>query len=522
MSVLPDLDLTDLTRAGPLDEGLRVQIEKAVEAGEIAPALCVELARICDQQGNPYRAMWFTTLTLRGRREFGKDHLTQVTNSLIRMVERTGNTDLPMEFKDSLSAFFLTLDHLSARANESFIQSVVQALATKPDEAETLCNESLMAGRLQKCPSFLTVVLIIFSFKGRIKEADMIGNRLKNMTTTNRAAYRALAKLAIIHGEYKEARRFLSSGIGQGGADYHVLSELAAVNYSLGFEAEARDQLSQALAYLPNGFAEARQAEIRHWTEKLSEAMEHKLTDGEGIREIGSSLNYSRPDLAATVWAEHQNACISEKTFMTVSAYTNTVMYRAVEALFPEQGIGKVVNYGVSCGVREHEMASRFPEITFAGYDIAERATELNRENYRAENLLFESDLDALLGQLQGIKGRTVLSHCRTMDIMFPEAVKNVYRACRRFGVDLILAAEYFSLSFATLNYPDFDSDPVDTAHWDGILMVHNYNKILPETGYRIVKSAFHPLPLYVSATGEGRHSAALIQVVVAERAAAS
>jgi len=84
----------------------------------------------------------------------------------------------------------------------------------------------------------------------------------------------------------------------------------------------------------------------------------------------------------------------------------------------------------------------------------------------------------------------------------------------------VVLAAEYFSLSFATLNYPDFKSNPVDTAHWDGILMIHNYEKIFPETGYRILESKFLPLPLYVSATGEGRHSAALIQVVLAERVA--
>ena len=152
--------------------------------------------------------------------------------------------------------------------------------------------------------------------------------------------------------------------------------------------------------------------------------------------------------------------------------------------------------------------------------DIADTATELNKKNYSKDNLVFGSDLNSLLDNVQEREGKSLLTHCRTMDIMFPEAVKNVYRACHDHEIDLILSAEYFSLSLDTLNYPDFGENPVDTAHWDGILVIQNLDKIFPETGYRIIDRGFVPIPLFVSMTGEGWHSSTLIQLVLAKRVA--
>jgi len=75
----------------------------------------------------------------------------------------------------------------------------------------------------------------------------------------------------------------------------------------------------------------------------------------------------------------------------------------------------------------------------------------------------------------------------------------------------------YFSVCVPTLDYPDFAANPVDTAHWNGVLMIHNYDRILPDCGYRVVSSEYRPVPLMVH--DHGLQEALLIRLVLAERA---
>jgi len=110
------------------------------------------------------------------------------------------------------------------------------------------------------------------------------------------------------------------------------------------------------------------------------------------------------------------------------------------------------------------------------------------------------------------------MTHCRTMDIMFPEALRNVYRRCRAMNLDFILSAEYLGASILTLDYPDFTKETVDTVIWEGIVMIHDIPKILKEEGYRIISTEYRPIPLLVSAGGEGLQPCQLIQLVLAER----
>ena len=95
-------------------------------------------------------------------------------------------------------------------------------------------------------------------------------------------------------------------------------------------------------------------------------------------------------------------------------------------------------------------------------------------------NLRFEHDLGRALA---GGRGETLLTHCRTADVMLPGAVRALYRAAFEAGVRHVLAAEYYCLCVPRMAFPDFANQPVDTVHWDGILMVHNYPKLLAESG---------------------------------------
>jgi hypothetical protein len=519
MTKPPELDINDLIGKEKLDRSLKTQIEQAVETGDMAPDLCLELSRLCNERGYVSRAMWFLATCLKSPLEFSKEQLDSVIKTLIRLIENIDEKAQNAELFHSLTDFFLTLDRISPRANENIVQLMVQGLAMMDSAMETICDETMATDKLLKCPSFLSVVLASNISRGRLDKAATTARRLEDLPKITRYAYSALAKFSLLHGDTRQARNILAEGMNRTEEDYQILFEYAALSYCLEEEKEARRTLSRALEFALPGLAEKRRLQISGWTKKLKEAIEKKLTDGDGIRQIGASINYSEPDIAAKIWREHRDSCVKKNEYQSIGAYTNKVMYGYIERLISQDdGLSKIINYGVSCGILEFAMAERYRDLCFAGFDIAETATELNKKNYSKDNLVFGSDLNSLLDSVQKREGKSLLTHCRTMDIMFPEAVKNVYRACHGHGVDLILSAEYFSLSFDTLNYPDFSENPIDTVHWDGILVIHNLDKIFAETGYRIIDRKFVPLPLFVSVTGEGRHSSMLIQLVLAER----
>jgi len=332
---------------------------------------------------------------------------------------------------------------------------------------------------------------------------------------------RLRAKLAALQGDQGSAESRLRQAVERWGDRLGVLGELAAILYCQGREAEARGCLARSVGLVTPDLLKARQEENRIWADQLNRAMAEGRADGGQKFNLGASINYSDSDEIATKWRQHFHECREADGFRTVAAYTNTVMFERVEDLFGEDpDLKKVVNYGTLCGVREHAMAGRHPERVFAGYDISEVATALNRDRFRGANLMFESDLEVLLQRLGAMAGACLLVHCRTADIMLPEAVKRVYRSCHAHGVRWILSAEYVGQQIGTMNYPNFRAQPVDTVHWEGILMIHNYDKIFPEVGYRVVDSRHRPVPLLVSGSGEGLQPAQVIRLVLAERQA--
>ncbi len=524
MTKPPELDINELIGKKKLDQSLKTQIEQAVETGDMKPGLCLKLSRICVERGYASRALWFAATSLKSPLESGEEQLNSLIKALTGSIGNMDRVAPDAKFLHSLAEFFLTLDRLSPRINENIIQLMVHDFALTPpamETMETVYNEDFTTDELLRSPSFLSAILALNVSRGRLDIAGTAARRLENMPEITRYAYRALAKLSLIQGGLGQAKNILAEGMSRAGEDYQILFEYAALSYCLGEEKEARRMLSRALEFVSPGLVEKRRAEISGWTKKLKEAIEKKLTDGDGIRQIGASINYSEPDMAARIWREHRDSCVAENEYQSVSAYTNKVMYDYIERLMAQDDrLSKIINYGVSCGILEFAMAGRHPDLCFACFDISDTATELNKKNYAKDNLVFDSDLNPLLDSVQKREGKSLLTHCRTMDIMFPEAVKNVYRACHDHGIDLILSAEYFSMSFDTLNYPDFGENPVDTAHWDGILVIHNPDKIFTETGYRIIDGEFVPLPLFVSVTGEGLHDSMLIRLVLAERVA--
>jgi len=335
------------------------------------------------------------------------------------------------------------LDGLTDAAHEDAMQDAVNALATDPRAAAVRLQAAAAPDLNRSSPSFLGLDLAARGLAGdRPTDVDCDG-RLGGLDGPVRWGYRALAKLAMLDGDYGRAAGILERGLATRGEARSILLERAAALFCAGEHADARAAIARAFTAADDEIRQ-RQQEDRDWSAQLADAMARRLVDGGPFGRIGSPVAYTHPDHVRALWRMHHGDCTEDKTRLTVNAWTNSVMFDRIEALLAaDPARRKVVNYGTLCGVREAALAMRHPETTWAGYDIAETATALNREHFQAPNLIFSSDLGALLGDVAARPGRTLLAHCRTADAMLPEALKTVYRCCHQHSVDEILAAEY-------------------------------------------------------------------------------
>ena len=341
--------------------------------------------------------------------------------------------------------------------------------------------------------------------------------RLADLPRPRKWTLHARGKAALARGDAAGAEDAFQTILDRFGSDYRALINLGVVRMCAAREAAARAAWAEAARHVDPAWRDRRREEIEAWTRALDAAMADGREDGGALGGIGAVANCCDTDIVDREWSKHRHACVPENRGRTLSAHTNARMFAEVEDLLAGAGdIGRVVNYGTLCGVLEDAMAARHPGIEWIGYDVSIRATERNRDAFTRPNLRFEHDLGRALA---GGRGETLLTHCRTADVMLPGAVRALYRAAFEAGVRHVLAAEYYCLCVPGMAFPDFVNQPVDTVHWDGILMVHNYPKLLAESGYCIVRSAFLPVPLLASGDGEGFGDDQMIRLVLGERA---
>lgn len=477
------------------------------------PEEYLKLAKACEDAEQSGLGLWFLSVGIAASGWNAPDSAGTVIELLARMIATADGE----RGRQGYEALFAALDGAEEGFNFKALQAMAEAVALEPGPALSMIGR---AGATHS-PSLLAFALNVHLFGGDLDAAHGSAERLAALDPKGGWALRSLSRLAMIDGDYGLAENRLKAFLDNHGGVRQLLLEMSTALYCQGRTEEARACMARSFNMVNAEIFEMRKAQNEQWYEQLNDAMENNIADGGDAGRIGASVHYTDSERVRTLWDEHRRYCGPENAFRTISGYTNRDMFARVEKLFAERpNLRKVVNYGTLCGLLEDRMAERFADKVWAGYDISETATDLNSAAFARDNLLFSSDLDGLLGELRGIDGETILVHCRTADVMFPEALKRVYRSCRSGGVELILSAEYFSYSLALKQFPDFDSEDIDTVHLDGIVMMHNYARIMPEVGYRIISSAFGPVPLMVSASGEGMFGDQMIHYVLAEREA--
>jgi hypothetical protein len=516
-----DFTLEDLMVEDARGEALRASIVEGIRGGEIGPILCLQIAQICRNRTKMAMGLRFLGMAFRGAlpKATDFDWPALCGEVLTGAALELGAAADPAPLEEAAAYFYAATDGVGPEEHLLIMSTVLAAFAKRLDAGLQWIERLDRRANLRDTESFLGTVLAVRQFNGDISAARDTARRLALMPDPKVWTVEALIKFALLDGDYRLAENLARRDLAERTGRFAIVCSLAVALFCQGREAEGREELARFDNVLREveGVRE-RQGQIAQWSTQLEEAMANGVVDGGELGRIGSAVHYTDAERVRTFYHAHREECVEKNTYLMVSAYTNHVMFGEVEALLAKHpDIRKVINYGTLCGIREYELAERHPDVVWAGYDVSDLATQWNREAYRRDNLIFEADFEALLAKLEDVAGGALLVHCRTLDIMLPEAVKRVYRACRAHGVDRIMTAEYFSRCLPTLRYPDFELTPVDTVHWDGILVIHNYAKIFPEVGYRIAASGFRPVPLLISANGEGMVTEQMIQLVWAE-----
>lgn len=408
------------------------------------------------------------------------------------------------------------IDGLGRGDNDTPMQTAVEAVAEAGLDVRVA---AALDGEAEAGEARLGLGLAVRLFGGDLDGAREAARALERLAAPSRWSLSAVAKIAALDGDYARAARVCHHAIAAWGASARMLLQKAAALTCAGRREEAHAALTQGLALLPAEVVARRRAELGAWAEQLRAAVAGDVEDGGALGRLGSSAPYRVPRHVRPLWHRHRWEAAEANTQRTVAAFTNTTMFAEIERLLAARAdLRTVVNFGTLCGVRDAALAARHPQTTWIGYDVSDLATALNREHFAAPNLIFEADLDRLLARLGEAPGTSLLAHCRSADVMLPAAMRRLYRSCFDAGVGLVLAAEYVNFRIETLDYPDFRIDDADALHWDGVLMIHNYDRVLPAAGYRILSSVYRPVPLLVQ--DHGLQETLLIRLVLAGREA--
>jgi hypothetical protein len=204
---------------------------------------------------------------------------------------------------------------------------------------------------------------------------------------------------------------------------------------------------------------------------------------------------YSNPDSQLAGWRQYQIEMGEGKSrYRNDSCFFNDVFRCAFEgALTADPTIQTVVNYGALYGYIDWLMAGAHPDKTFVGYDRAPVARTLNEEEFQAPNLHFrDGDFAEAVRPYVG-DGGTLLGHCRTGTLIYPEDLELFYRTCRDLGVTHIIAAEIVNYGEADGEYPDFTRSNRSSKLLGGHMIHHDYAHYLGRAGYRTVRRSLRP-----------------------------
>jgi hypothetical protein len=510
-----DLNLEELLDDGPQGADLRNKMLSVVGAGAVDPEVGVRLAVLSVGSERPAFALGMLAAVLDSGAPAGIILESAIAQSLAALAS-TGTQPDPL-----VANFFRALDRLDSGRHDSLMDMLANIADDDLGTVRAAVRHFAEDAHIAASESFLGVALVVRQFDCDDAASREVAEALAGLPDIKRWTYRALAKIKAQQGDYAAAETLCRTAVNKFGLEHFVIEQIAGLCLAQGRMDDARMYLELSVRFINPEAVAGRRRDVEEWKKQFDRGVAEDLTDYPDKKNwLGAAVNYTDTTMVSDVlWPQHRWECPVDLTYRRVCAWTNTTMFGIVEEqLAADPEITKIVNYGTMCGVREAELASRHADRLWVGFDISETATALNRDAFRAPNLRFDSDLSELLRDLAAMPGKTLLTHCRSFDCVLPARARQIYRSCHEAGVDIVVNAEYFSRCQMTMDYPDFEGSDAaaDAVYWDGILVIHNYAKVLPACGYRIVCDRHRPVPLLRA--GHGVQDGMTTRLVIAVR----
>ncbi|MCG8512371.1 MAG: hypothetical protein MI741_24395 [Rhodospirillales bacterium] len=206
--------------------------------------------------------------------------------------------------------------------------------------------------------------------------------------------------------------------------------------------------------------------------------------------------------------------------FRNDSAFVNHAFFAGIgRVLNRHPTVGCAINYGSLFGISDYHLAQSHPRLTVVGYDRAPVARELNEPAFKAPNLYFR-DGDFAEAAKPFTESGTVLGHCRTGTLMYPEDLTRFYRTCNGLGIGHLVIAEYVNYGEVNGHFPDFATSNRPSTLLGGHMIQHHYAYYLNKTGYRVKNVTYHPVTCHRPHASHGKVYCEILQVIEAEAGA--
>jgi len=220
-------------------------------------------------------------------------------------------------------------------------------------------------------------------------------------------------------------------------------------------------------------------------------------------------------------WQYHYEMSGRKSRYRNDSMFVNAAYRDAIEdAIGRSPGLKVIVNFGALFGINDYELAKAHPGLLFVAYDRAPVARHLNEQWFQSDNLTFLDGefVDAVEPRI--IPGHTLLGHCRTATLMYPEVLERFYGQCRTMGVERIVAGEFVNYSEVDGCYPDFRASNRHALLMGGHMIHHDYDHVLAGAGFTPTHRRFHPVTCHQPSDSHGKVFFAIFQVIEAQRRA--
>ncbi|HEY0677513.1 MAG TPA: hypothetical protein VGD17_04470 [Chitinophagaceae bacterium] len=327
---------------------------------------------------------------------------------------------------------------------------------------------------------------------GKLKEA--FGVFSQNATDFPSVFNYILASRAAImmNEDETEARDILNAGLSKFPND-PVLKLSLAGSYNRSFQTDAANEVLLTLdeAFLNKikaaDVAATSASNLVVFEKELETAISQKLTERPKVDygKVGDTYNessvigyWNQLFYAFNYFNRYQHGW-SNLAFMIQS-----IMQEVIDR---DSSVDQVIDFGTFCADPLFRLSKLNQDLRFVGVDREISTKKLNDLAFNNSNLEFVAGY--ITDELPKLKSnrKSLLFHSRTATLIYPQQVKNIYKACAENGVKYIALYENFGLSRTKLRYFDFENLPALAIPYASVMIIHNYPQYLDEAGYEVI-----------------------------------